>query len=479
MSLARRAKQSPAEGEFLFELDPEPLEECVTAYAGIPLLVQAMRSLRVPAAVKQYVSIKQRDRGFDEATYVESFLVLNAVGGDCLEDFARLREDGGLKEMLGHELPSPEAARKFLYQFHDEQAIEQAQAELPAGQVSYIPEENARLRGLAQVNRELVWEVGRRCPEQRMATIDLDSTVIESWKREAQKTYQGITGYQPMLALWAEMDLAVADEFRDGNVPATKALLPVVQRAFAALPPTITERYFRGDSGCWERTLVNWLRDERRSDGPQGPITFAISVRMTARLKEHILRLSEPLWKPYREDGDTISECAELLNYWPEDDDRPEGAGALRYVAIRVRKRQGELFADGSAAKHFAVATNQWQWSPKRLLQWHREKAGSIEALHDVLKNELAAGVMPCGRFGANAAWLRLAVLTHNVLTALKRIALPEPWLRARPKRLRFQIFLSPGKLVHHARQVLLKVGRVREQVAAWLEALRLLAVTG
>jgi hypothetical protein len=26
-----------------------------------------------------------------------------------------------------------------------------------------------------------------------------------------------------MLALWAEMDLALADEFRDGNVPATKA----------------------------------------------------------------------------------------------------------------------------------------------------------------------------------------------------------------------------------------------------------------
>jgi hypothetical protein len=57
-----------------------------------------------------------------------------------------------------------------------------------------------------------------------------------------------------------------------------------------------------------------------------------------------------------------------------------------------------------SAAKHFAVATNQWKWEAKKLLEWHREKAGSIEALHDVLKNELAAGVMPCGRFGANAA---------------------------------------------------------------------------
>jgi hypothetical protein len=54
------------------------------------------------------------------------------------------------------------------------------------------------------------------------------------------------------------------------------------------------------------------------------------------------------------------------------------------------------------------------------------------KALHDVLKNELAAGVMPCGRFGANAAWLRFAVMTHNVLTGLKRIALKSEWLRAR-----------------------------------------------
>src|SRR5207253_10945423 len=61
----------------------------------------------------------------------------------------------------------------------------------------------------------------------------------------------------------------------------------------------------------------------------------------------------------------------------------------LRYVAIRIRQKQGELFADGSAVKYFAVATNLWDWTPKKLLGWHREKAGSIEAAHDVLKNEL------------------------------------------------------------------------------------------
>jgi hypothetical protein len=477
MGIPRKQKPSPAEGEFLFELDPEPLEEGVTAYAGIPLFVRAMRSLDVPGSVGRHLQVKQRQRGFDEASYVESFLVLNALGGDCLDDFDRLREDEGLAEMLGHELPSPEAARKFLYQFHDEEKIAQAQKELAVGQVSYIAEESAPLRALAQVNQEMVQEIGGRCADQKIATIDLDATIIESWKRQAQPTYQGVSGYQPMLALWAEMDLVLADEFRDGNVPAQMKPLTAARRAFQSLPATVQEYYFRGDSACWEKELLKWLRDEDRTDGPKGPITFGISVRMTASLKKHIVRLGENLWQSYREDAGMISECADVLNYWPEEEDRPEGAGPLRYIAIRMRKRQGELFADGSEVKYFAVGSNQWEWDAARLLEWQREKAGTIEALHNVLKNELAAGVMPCGRFGANAAWLRLAAMTHNVLTALKRLALPEKWLTARPKKMRFQIFYSPGKLVSHARKVWLRVRRLREQLVEWIESLRLLPV--
>jgi hypothetical protein len=480
MALPKKPRRSPAEGELPFEYDFEhPAEEVLTAYAGVPLFVRAVRSFDVPGSVKRHLHLKQRQRGFDEATYVESFLVLNALGGECLEDFDRLREDPGLAEMLGHELPSPEAARKFLYAFHEEERLEQAQAELPVGQVSYVPSESEPLRALAQVNQDLVHAIGRRSADQKIATVDVDATVIESFKRQAKPTYEGGKGYQPRLALWAEMDLALADEFRDGNVPAHVAPLPTTKRAFAALPESVTEFYFRGDSGCWEHDLVNWLRDERRPDGPRGPITLGISVRMTPNLKKHILRLPDSLWTSYREDSDAVSECADLLNYWPEEEDRPEGAGPLRYVAIRVRKRQGELFADGSEFRYFAVATNQWEWSAKKLLEWHREKAGSIEALHDVLKNELAAGVMPCGRFGANAAWLRLALLTHNILTGLKRIALKPEWLEARPKRLRFHFFFSPGKLTHHARRLVARVGRKLAELAEWSKAWAVLPATG
>ena len=447
---------SPSQQRLGFEYDEGHAEQGLTALAGIPLLLQAFRSLDLPRSVQRNLSIKQRQRGLDEAGYVESFLILNAAGGECLDDFAHLRQDG-LKDLIGHELPSPEAARKFLYQFHDEQLIEQAQQRLEPGQASYIPEESARLEGLGQVNTDLVQELAKRGEPQKIATVDLDSTIIESWKKQALPTYQGGRGYQPMLALWAEMNVIVADQFRDGNVPALQNPLGVARCAFQSLPESVTEYYFRGDSACYEKQLMDWLRNEQREQGPQGPIRFAISVRMQSSLKQHILRLPSFAWKTYRDESEAVSECADVLNYWPEAEQEKE-AGPLRWVAIRIRKKQGELFADGSEAKYFAVVTNVWDWETKRLLEWHREKAGTIEAIHDVLKNELAAGVLPCGRFGANAAWLRLAVLTHNVMTALKRMALPEEYLSARPKRLRFLIFNTGGRIVRHARRVICRI---------------------
>lgn len=95
-------------------------------------------------------------------------------------------------------------------------------------------------RALAQVNQDLVQELGRRCADQKIATIDLDGTIIESWKREAQATYQGGAVAKPMLALWVEMNVVMADEFRDGNVPALQA--PAV----------------RGKMGVWARR--RWCR---------------------------------------------------------------------------------------------------------------------------------------------------------------------------------------------------------------------------
>ncbi len=68
------------------------------------------------------------------------------------------------------------------------------------------------------------------------------------------------------------------------------------------------------------------------------------------------------------------------------------------------------------------------------------------------------SGKGACLKFGANAAWFRLNVLTDNLLSALKQIALPGEFSDARPKRLRFLVLNTVGKVAHHARQILLRL---------------------
>jgi hypothetical protein len=74
--------------------------------------------------------------------------------------------------------------------------------------------------------------------------------------------------------------------------------LEIAQRAFAALPGTVREYYYRGDSACQESDLVNWLRHEQRASGPSGRIGFAISARMSEALHEAIEAVPEKEWAP-------------------------------------------------------------------------------------------------------------------------------------------------------------------------------------
>ena len=111
--------------------------------------------------------------------------------------------------------------------------------------------------------------------------------------------------------------------------------------------------------------------------------------------------------------------------------------------------------------RHFAMVSNIWDMGGKELLEWHRGKAGTVEhppQADHVLKAGLGAGVYPSGKHGANAAWLRLQVITHNLLQLLKAAVLPEECAKAEPKQLRFRVFTRPRRVVRHAHKAVMKV---------------------
>jgi hypothetical protein len=232
------------------------------------------------------------------------------------------------------------------------------------------------------------------------ATIELDATIVESEKREAAPTYTGERGYQPVLAYWAEQELVLAEEFRDGNVPAGTDLLGVLQRAVATLPEGIERVYLRADSAAYEHTLLDGCRQERAGE-PR--LVFAISADMSRELRPVCARVPAGGWQRLESPSGVERSWAEV-EFVPSAPSVKKGMKPDRYLAIRLRREQGELFPDGSEVKYFAVVTNDWGREGAAILEWQREKAGTVAKLHDVVKNERGAGVMPCGRLGANAA---------------------------------------------------------------------------
>jgi hypothetical protein len=448
-----------------FDIDDRIDPTLITAHAGVPLVIELFRRMGGAQVINDEGRIKQRQRGLSPAQLVETLIALWTAGGDRCQDLKTLRADVALATLLGYELPAATTVRDFLETFHVEKP-----SLWRAGEKTAVPDESAPLAGVGAANRRVLATVQQQVP-QRTATLDVDATILEAHKHTATVTYEGTQGYQPVVAVWAEQDLIVHDEFRDGNVPAGCGNVRVLERAVAALPSGITQIFVRGDSALYEQEVLAWC------EAPTRTIGYAISADMSPPLRAEIGRLPECAWQLEREEPDTIREWAEVP-YVPEDGDhRKDRPCVRRYLAIRIRPRQGELFADGNTVKQFAIVTNR-EGEGLTLIRWHREKAGTVEHTHHVLKNELAAAALPSQKFGADAAWFRLNILTYNLLSALKRVALPGDLSEARPKRLRFFVLNTVGTVIHHARRTLLRLTTPVHQALLALARSKILALS-
>jgi len=431
-----------------FVLDERPLHEATSPHAGLLGISRVFRSLGLPDLIGANLALRKRQRGFSEAQLIESITLLQAVGGECPQDMHLLAGDDCLERGLGYCPPKATAVRGFLERFHDKD-LEKLR---PARDVqkSFIFPSSAPVSALQQVQSGLVGRIAKLYEKQgqaqRMATVDQDATIIESHKQAAYCHYEEGRGYQPMVAVWAEADLVLADEFRDGNVPAKQEPLTCAKLAFAALPPTVTQRYFRGDSACHEKDLLDWLKHPEREKETGGRIGFAVSAVLSEPLAETLRQVAEADWKSFgKEDDGTLRQWAEVA-FVPGDKYERKDSQPLRYVGLRLLKPQGLLFGDGTDRHFHAVITNQ-KTEGGRLLDWHREKAGTVEHTHDEVKNELGGKHLPSQRFGVNSAWFKISLLTYNIISAIKGLCLDEQERSARMKRFRLLLIHVAGRM--------------------------------
>lgn len=231
-------------------------------------------------------------------------------------------------------------ARQWLDQFHDPQTL----VERPA-QGSFMPRESARLAALGTTVAQTVRAYVTATAPGPTVTLDVDAYLVVSSKRTARPTYDGFRGYHPVLVAWAETGpgtrlRVLADEFRDGNVPAGRGTLWVLDRlvdeAYACLPvrrgPACGCGWHvsvRADSAAYDQALLeHW--DE------QG-WTFVVSADLSPQLRAAITALPGDAWQCWTTDYDgTIREWAEVP-FVPSRKTEQRDSQPYRYLAIRVR----------------------------------------------------------------------------------------------------------------------------------------------
>jgi hypothetical protein len=233
----------------------------------------------------------------------------------------------------------------------------------------------------------------------------------------------------------------------------------------------------RSDSAGYQQDLLLYCGEGK--DERFGVIEFAVSADVTAEFRKAVLGVKEADWHRLvrtHEDGTSLAtdqEWAEVC-YVPNWAGHSKKQADYRFLAIREPLQQlnlgeadqlpfpTEAFGANGRFKLFGVVTNR-KASGDQVIWWHRERCGKSEEVHSVMKSDLAGGQMPSGLFGANAAWWAIMILAHNLNVAMKRLVLGPAWVAKRMKALRFALISLPGRVVHHARRLIVRLSAAGE----------------
>lgn len=487
----------------------------VTNYGGIFPYLDLMLLTDLPKMTGDCLPARGV-REWQHAEHIGALLALNLTGGDCVDDLAKLSEDPGvalymrqITQAIGvkkrrfsrggeNDMPSLTCVREWLDQFHSPEE----DAKRGYGQ-AFVPEANEALRGLARINREFVkrsWELYRRSgrPEISRATIEIDATFIETQKRGALSCYKHFDAFSSLTVRWAELGLAVWDEFRDGNVPPAYRNLEALTESIRFFNEElgISDVWVRSDAAAHQEGILKAL-SEWKIDGKPSAVNFAIGYVKTKDFRESLRKLGAEAWEPvFDKRGRLDYEVAEVP--FVSNAEALIKSEPYRHIVIRRKAKQGILPGLGASdAKlseeetveingtsyhvHAIISNIGEDWSCRQVVEWYNQRCGGGEAIHSVLKSDLAAGQLPSSKFGANAAWWAITILAHNLHALLEKLAMPKGLVGSRFKRLRFHFINVPARLVTHARRCCVRyfhaaslylVQQIRGELAALRPAL-------
>jgi hypothetical protein len=297
-------------------------------------------------------------------------------------------------------VPSPSAIFRYLANFHDK---EQENYRQPGK--AFIPVSNEHLRGFVGINRDFS-EFSILQNSESTATLDMDATLVATSKANALFCYKGYKSYQPLNTWWAEQEIILHTEFRDGNVPAGFEQLRVFKEALECLPEGVEHVRLRSDTAGYQHNLLRYCATGVNSRF--GVIEFAIGCDVTPEFKKAVAEVQESEWNPiYKmvngKKQETGVECAEVC-FVPNAIGHSKKGPEYRYLAKREAMVEQRVLGESWASKRMKAVRFSLIKLPGRVVKRSRSliirmtrNHPSLELLINARREIAMLKPAPCG----------------------------------------------------------------------------------
>ena len=399
----------------------------LVSHVGTALLGQVADRLGLTRALSHRLAVlKQRRRGHDPGRVIRDLAVMLADGGECVSDLAVVRE----QQALFGSVASDATAFRMIEKIASTQGAVDA------------------IRSAHAIARERFWEL-HGAPER--LTIDVDATLITSHseKEKAAGTYKHGFGFHPLAAYADETREAFAMLLRPGNAGSNTAAdhVTVIDRSLAQIPDGQIEQIeilVRADrAGATHGTA-----DHCRRAG----LRFSFGYELTDAVRAAILATPEDGWVAAldqdgsdRPNGQVVEITDRIdLTSWP--------AGS-RVIVRRERPHPGAQFSftDHDGYRFQAILTDHTDPDIAVLERRHRQRARVEDRIRDDKDTGLAK--LPFRSFEMNEVWVEIVMLAHDLIVWTQSLLLDGSLAKAEPKRLRYQLMHTAGRLAFSGRR--------------------------
>jgi Transposase DDE domain group 1 len=476
---------------------PDP---SLTGVSGMAAVAELVEQLGVVALLDAMVGpIKARARGMGAGELLVGMATAQLAGQDHLVGLDRYRAD-----VAGQALsPVPglcSTTASGLARRMDAEAwagVERAVAEATQRMLALLPPKRvASLLGAV--------------------TIDLDTTDVEVYgrkKRGVAYNYQGQRCGRPHVASWAETGLTLAADLLSGDQDPRPEAAGLLRRALASLPRGVRRVALRADAGYFAVDLAVAAHREG--------VHFAIGAKRIAPLWRTLAGIGESDWVDALDmSGAQLALADYRPAWWPT---------STRLLIRRVRLELDQVSADPRARRrrtlhpdqralpleelaeadavyaYSFILTNHDVSTPARAAaveHWYRHRT-EIENIFRDSKHGAALRHLPSGYIEVNTAWMWGALLATSVAGWLHQLiatsptpddpdaedpdaasypSTPEPLAglgvrdgKAMIATLRQRLLCIPGRLIHHAGQLILRLPPGHDLLPTVLARLRAL----